>query len=89
VRLRLLNRGASPQSVELSSRMGDGWRAAAQVPAGGTLDIEYAGCEGWYDLELGAPGLPAFGRRLAGRIDGSKPGVPDPRLGVGVELPEG
>ncbi|SSW73076.1 Non-hemolytic phospholipase C [Achromobacter veterisilvae] len=89
LRLRLLNRGGSPQPVELSSRMGDGWRAAAQVPAGGALDIEYAGCEGWYDLELGAPGLPAFGRRLAGRIDGSKPGVPDPRLGVGVTLPEG
>jgi phospholipase C len=88
VRLRLVNRGEAPQAVELASRMGDRWCAATQVPAGGTVEVEYAGCEGWYDLELAVPGMPGFGRRLAGRIDGGKPGVADPRLGA-VMLAEG
>ncbi|MCY1539171.1 phospholipase C, phosphocholine-specific [compost metagenome] len=88
MRLRLVNNGRAVQSVELASRMGDGWCTATQVPAGGAVDVEYAGREGWYDVELSAPGMPAFGRRLAGRIAGGKSGVPDPRLEA-VVLAEG
>jgi len=88
VRLRLVNNGRAALPVELASRMGDGWCATTQVPAGGALDIEYAGCEGWYDLDLVSPALPAFGRRLAGRIDAGAPGTPDPRLDPGATLPE-
>ncbi|KRC76618.1 Non-hemolytic phospholipase C precursor [compost metagenome] len=86
LRLRLINHGDAPQPVRLESRMSDGWRAMAHVPAGGAMELKYAGCEGWYDLEIGAPSMPAFARRLAGRIDAGKPGVPDPRLCQGAML---
>lgn len=71
----------------IESRMGDGWRAMAHVQAGGALELKYAGCEGWYDLEVTAQALPTFGRRLAGRINPGKSGVPDPRLCQGAALP--
>ncbi|GFN25289.1 phospholipase [Achromobacter denitrificans] len=87
LRLRLTNRGETALPVAVRSNMGDDWRAEAQVPAGAALDIDYPGCRGWYDLEIGAPTLPAFGRRLAGRIDAGKPGAPDPRLDAGAVLP--
>ena len=87
LRLRLVNHGDTPQPVRVESRMADGWRAMAHVSAGGAVELKYLGCEGWYDLEVVAPALPAFGRRLAGRIDGGKPGVPDPRLCQGAALP--
>ncbi|MNO08603.1 hypothetical protein D3C81_2313390 [compost metagenome] len=51
------------------------------------MELKYTGCEGWYDFEVSAPDMPAFGRRLAGRIDAGKPGVPDPRLCQGAVLP--
>ncbi|MFE0844173.1 phosphocholine-specific phospholipase C [Achromobacter insolitus] len=87
VLVRLINRGEEPQPVKLESRMGDGWCAMAHVQADGTLDLAYGGCQGWYDVEISAPAMPAFGRRLAGRIDASKPGLPDPRLEAGAALP--
>ncbi|NMK49143.1 phospholipase C, phosphocholine-specific [Achromobacter sp. Bel] len=87
LRLRLINHSDTPQPVKVESHMGDGWRAMAHVQAGGALELKYAGREGWYDLEISAPALPAFGRRLAGRVDAGKPGVPDPRLCQGAELP--
>lgn len=87
LRLRLVNHGEVPQPVRVESRMNDGWRAMAHVSAGGAVELKYTGCEGWYDLEVSAPAMPAFGRRLAGRIDGGKPGVPDPRLCQGAALP--
>ncbi len=87
LRLRLVNHGGEPQPVRVESQMNDGWRAMAHVPAGGAVELKYAGCEGWYDLEVSAPAMPVFGRRLAGRIDGGKPGVPDPRLCQGAALP--
>ncbi|MBO1013581.1 phospholipase C, phosphocholine-specific [Achromobacter sp. SD115] len=85
--LRLVNRGEAPQPVKVESRMGDGWCAMAHVQADGSLELAYGGCQGWYDLEISAPALPAFGRRLAGRIDAGKPGLPDPRLQAGAALP--
>ena len=87
VLVRLINRGEEPQPVKLESRMGDGWCAMAHVQADGALDLAYGGCQGWYDVEISAPAMPAFGRRLAGRIDASKPGLPDPRLEAGAALP--
>ncbi len=87
VLVRLINRGEEPQPVKLESRMGDGWCAMAHVQADSTLDLAYGGCQGWYDVEISAPAMPAFGRRLAGRIDASKPGLPDPRLEAGAALP--
>lgn len=87
LRVRLINHSDTPQPVKLESHMGDNWRAMAHVPAGGAMELKYTGCEGWYDLNVSAPGLPAFGRRLAGRIDAGKPGVPDPRLCQGAVLP--
>ncbi|MBB1596929.1 phospholipase C, phosphocholine-specific [Achromobacter sp. UMC46] len=87
LRLRLVNHSDTPQPVKVESHMGDGWRAMAHVQAGGALELKYAGSEGWYDLEISAPALPAFGRRLAGRVDAGKPGVPDPRLCQGAALP--
>ncbi|MDC6163931.1 phospholipase C, phosphocholine-specific [Achromobacter xylosoxidans] len=87
IRLRLINHGDTHLPVQIESRMGDGWRAMAHVQAGGALELKYAGCEGWYDLDVSAQGLPAFGRRLAGRINAGKSGVPDPRLCQGAELP--
>ena len=87
LRLRLINHGDTHQPVHIESRMGDGWRAMAHVQAGGALELKYAGCEGWYDLEVSAQGLPRFGRRLAGRINPGKSGVPDPRLCQGADLP--
>jgi len=87
VLVRLINRGEEPQPVKLESRMDDGWCAMAHVQADGTLDLAYGGCQGWYDVEISAPAMPAFGRRLAGRIDASKPGLPDPRLEAGAALP--
>ena len=59
----------------------------AHVQADGSLDLAYGGCQGWYDLEITALALPAFGRRLAGRIDAGKAGLPDPRLQAGATLP--
>ena len=87
LRLRLINHGDTHQAVHIESRMGDGWRAMAHVQAGGALELKYAGCEGWYDLEVSAQGLARFGRRLAGRINPGKSGVPDPRLCQGADLP--
>ncbi|MEN4918736.1 phospholipase C, phosphocholine-specific [Achromobacter spanius] len=87
LRLRLVNHSDTPQPVRVESRMDDGWRAMAHVSAGGAIELKYSGCEGWYDLDVAAPAMPAFGRRLAGRIDGGKPGVPDPRLCQGAALP--
>ncbi|MGV2862620.1 phosphocholine-specific phospholipase C [Achromobacter sp. AGC39] len=87
LRIRLVNRSDTPQPVKLESNMGDGWRTMAHVQAGGALELKYVGCEGWYDLHISAPAMPAFGRRLAGRIDAGKPGVPDPRLCQGAVLP--
>ncbi|CAB3909753.1 Non-hemolytic phospholipase C [Achromobacter pulmonis] len=87
LRLRLINHGDAHLPVQIESRLGDRWRAVAQVPAGGALELKYAGCEDWYDLEISAQDLPAFGRRLAGRISTGKSGVPDPRLCQGAELP--
>ncbi len=87
LRLRLINRGDAPQPVKVESRMGDGWSAVAHVQADDTLELAYAGCQGWYDLEISTPAMPAFGRRLAGRIDAGKAGVPDPRLAAGAALP--
>ena len=54
--------------------------------AGGAIELKHAGSEGWYDLEITVPDMPAFGRRLAGRIASGKPGVPDPRLRRGWTL---
>ncbi|MBC9905347.1 phosphocholine-specific phospholipase C [Achromobacter xylosoxidans] len=85
--LRLVNRAEIPQPVKVESRMGDGWCAMAHVRADGSLELAYGGCQGWYDLEISAPAMPAFGRRLAGRIDAGKAGVPDPRLEAGASLP--
>lgn len=87
LRVRLINHSDTPQPVKLESRMNDGWQAMAHVQAGGALELKHTGCEGWYDLEVTAPGMPAFGRRLAGRVDAGKPGVPDPRLCQGAKLP--
>ncbi|MNI76218.1 Non-hemolytic phospholipase C precursor [compost metagenome] len=87
LRVRLINHSDTPRPVKLESRMGDNWRAMAHVPAGGAMELKYTGCEGWYDFEVSAPDMPAFGRRLAGRIDAGKPGVPDPRLCQGAVLP--
>jgi len=87
LRLRLVNHSDMPQPVKVESHLGDGWRAMAHVEAGGALELKYAGREGWYDLEISTPAMPAFGRRLAGRIDAGKPGVPDPRLCLGATLP--
>ena len=86
LRLRLINHGEAHQPMKVESRIGDGWRAVAHVQAGGAIELKYAGCEGWYDLEITVPDMPAFGRRLAGRIASGKPGVPDPRLRRGWTL---
>ncbi len=85
--LRLVNRGEAPQPVKVESRIGDGWCAMAHVQADGALELAYGGCQGWYDLEISAPAMPAFCRRLAGRVDAGKPGLPDPRLQAGATLP--
>ncbi len=85
--LRLVNRGETPQPVKVESRMGDGWCAMAHVQADGSLEPAIGEFQGWYDLEVSAPAMPAFGRRLAGRIDAGKPGLPDPRLQAGAALP--
>lgn len=86
LRLRLINYGEAHQPMKVESRIGDGWRAVAHVQAGGAIELKYAGSEGWYDLEITVPDMPAFGRRLAGRIASGKPGVPDPRLRRGWTL---
>ena len=86
LRLRLINHGEAHQPMKVESRIGDGWRAVAHVRAGGAIELKHAGSEGWYDLEITVPDMPAFGRRLAGRIASGKPGVPDPRLRRGWTL---
>ncbi len=77
VRIRLVNPGAGPRTVQLESEMGDGWRATVRVPAGGEAEVEHPGLAGWYDVRVRAGG---FLRRLAGRLDGARPGLSDPRL---------
>ena len=79
-----INHGEAHQPMKVESSATAG--AVAHVQASGAIELKYAGCEGWYDLEITVPDMPAFGRRLAGRIASGKPGVPDPRLRRGWTL---
>ena len=86
IRVRLVNRGEAAMEVELASRMGDGWKTAVRLPGAGEVALDCPHVSGWYDVEIAAPALPGFGRRMAGRVDGRRAGVADPRLSAATVL---
>ena len=85
LRLRPINHGEAHQPMKVESRIGDGWRAVAH--AGRRRDrAQVRRLRRLVRPEITVPDMPAFGRRLAGRIASGKPGVPDPRLRRGWTL---
>ncbi len=86
IRVRLVNRGEAAMEGELASRMGDGWKTAVRLPGAGEVELNCPHVSGWYDVEIAAPALPGFGRRMAGRVDGRRAGVADPRLSAATVL---
>ena len=80
--VRLLNRGASACKLTLRSNQYFSFNQTLQVAARSetALRIPLAGSGRWYDFSLRAEGLPAFGRRFAGRVETGAASISDPAM---------
>ena len=70
--LDLVNYGRSTVTLRVHPLRYPGKSSTVRLRGGQRRSLTWAMDQGWYDLEVTAPG---FRRRLTGRVEGGRPGV--------------
>jgi phospholipase C len=70
--LDLVNYGRATVTLRVHSLRYNGRTSTVRLRGGQRRSLEWVTDQGWYDLEVTAPG---FRRRLTGRLEDGRPGV--------------